>query len=59
MKTVGCVFANLQNKHAAPGICTLSGMALWKLYRWTGNDAYLELLRDIVASITTRLLLNE
>lgn len=51
MKTTGCVFANLQNKHAAPGICTLPGAALLKLHRWTGEAAYLELLRDIAFSI--------
>ncbi len=47
INTVGSVFANIQNKHAAPGICTLSGDSLLKLYRITGNGAYLELLKDI------------
>jgi hypothetical protein len=51
MKTTGAVFANVQNKHAAPGICTLSGDSLLKLYRWTGNKQYLELLKDIALSI--------
>jgi hypothetical protein len=51
IKTVGTVFANVQNKHSAPGICTLSGDSLYKLYRWTGEEAYRELLRDIALAI--------
>ena len=47
INTVGAIFANIQNKHAAPGICTLSGDSLLRLYRITKNDAYLELLKDI------------
>ena len=47
INTTGSVFANVQNKHSAPGICTLSGDSLLKLYRWTGEEAYLELLKDI------------
>lgn len=52
IKTVGSVFANLQNKHSAPGICTLSGDSLYKLYQWTGNKLYFELLRDISLTIS-------
>lgn len=48
LNTVGSVFANVQNKHSAPGLCTASGDAIYKLYRYTGNQAYLNLLRDIV-----------
>ena len=51
MKTVGCVFANVQNKHAAPGICTLSGDSLYKLYQWTKNELYKELYDDITLTI--------
>ena len=40
--TRGTVFANAQNKHSAPGICTLSGNSLLKLYRFTGDKRYLE-----------------
>ncbi|WP_140398032.1 hypothetical protein [Lachnoclostridium sp. An169] len=40
--TRGTVFANAQNKHSAPGICTLSGNSLLKLYRFTGDQRYLE-----------------
>ena len=52
MKTTGAVFANVQNKHAAPGICTLSGDSLFKLYRFTGHLAWLELLQDVSFTIT-------
>lgn len=51
MKTVGSVFANLQNKHSAPGICTLSGDSLLKLWQWTQNPLYLELVKDIALTI--------
>lgn len=47
MRAAGSVWANAQNKHGAPGICTLSGDALFKLYRATGELRYLELLREI------------
>lgn len=50
--TTGGVYANVQNKHSAPGICTASGVGLLKLYRYTGNRFYLELLRDIAHNIT-------
>ena len=49
--TVGSVFANVQNKHSAPGICTLSGNSLLKLYRYTKNTEYLELIKDIAYCI--------
>ena len=47
INTVGSVFANVQNKHSAPGICTASGDAIYKLYKYTGIQEYLDLLRDI------------
>ncbi len=46
MCAVGSVWANVQNKHSAPGICTLSGDSLFKLWRATGCDLYLEQLRE-------------
>lgn len=49
--TTGTVWANTQNKHAAPGICTHSGVGLLKLYRATGNKFYLDLLKDIAHAI--------
>ena len=39
--TRGTVFANAQNKHSAPGICTHSGNSMLKLYRFTGEEKYL------------------
>jgi len=47
MRSAGCVFANVQNKHGSPGICTLSGDALFKLARTTGDWHYLDFLRVI------------
>lgn len=49
--TTGVVWANTQNKHGAPGICTHSGFALLRLYRATGNQFYLTLLQDITNAI--------
>ena len=43
----GAVWASIQNKHAAPGICTASGDYLFKLFRATGNLKYADLIRDI------------
>lgn len=63
--TIGAVYANVQNKHAAPGICTASGLALLKLYRYTGDTLYINLLHDIAHNIPqylaypTKLLANE
>ncbi len=51
MKTVGSVFANIQNKHAAPGICTLSGDSLYKLWTFTGDPLYRELVEDIALTV--------
>ncbi len=51
MSSVGTVWANTQNKHASPGICTLSGASLFKLYRATNNPFYLELIREIAHSL--------
>ncbi len=47
IRTTGAVYANTQNKHAAPGLCTFSGLGLLKLFRATGDKFHLELLRDI------------
>jgi hypothetical protein len=51
MRTTGSVWANVQNKHAAPGICTLSGTSLLRLYRATGNPRYLRLCREIAHNL--------
>jgi len=47
VQTTGIVGANTQNKHGAPGICTHSGIALWRLFRASGNISYLQLLKEI------------
>ncbi|MEG2034904.1 MAG: hypothetical protein RR005_01020 [Mucinivorans sp.] len=44
----GAVWASTQNKHGAPGFCTQSGDALFKLYRATGEVLYADLLRDVI-----------
>lgn len=49
--TLGTVFANAQNKHSAPGICTLSGNSLLKLYRFTGEEKYLTWLQTITRAL--------
>lgn len=49
--TRGTVFANAQNKHSAPGLCTHSGECLFQLFRHTGDRRYLELLRDIARAL--------
>lgn len=47
----GAVFANIQNSHGAPGICTASGRELFTLYKATGEESYLRLLEDIAQCI--------
>lgn len=49
-KLAGVYWASTQNKHGAPGICTTSGDAYFKIYRATGDIRYAELIRDIVAA---------
>jgi hypothetical protein len=51
MHTLGAVWANAQNKHAGPGICTLSGDSLFKLYRMTGNQLYLRMIQEIAHNL--------
>lgn len=51
MKTTGAVWASTQNKHGGPGICTLSGDCLFKLYRATGNKLYLGMIYDVAHNI--------
>ncbi len=47
IKTTGAVFANSQNGHAAPGICTHSGRGLLKLAAATGDARYSQIAREI------------
>jgi hypothetical protein len=51
VQTTGTVGANTQNRHGAPGICTHSGIALWRLFRATGKIQYLQLLHEIAAAM--------
>jgi hypothetical protein len=51
MHSTGSVFANAQNKHSAPGIATLSGDSLFKLYRYTGKRIYLELIQELAHNL--------
>jgi len=51
IRTTGAVYANTQNKHAAPGICTYSGLGLLKLFRATGDRFFLDLLHDIAHNL--------
>ena len=41
-----------QNKHSAPGYCTLSGDTLFKLFRATGSRLYLDLIRETAHNLT-------
>ena len=59
MKTTGSVFANVQNKHSAPGICTLSAGSLLKLYKWTNDELYMELYKDISLTLGQYISTNE
>lgn len=45
--TRGSVFANTQNKHSAPGICTHAGAGLFRLFRASGDARLMDLVRDI------------
>jgi hypothetical protein len=49
--STGAVFANIQNKHGAPGICTWSGDSLFRYWRRTGDAFALDLIRDIAHGI--------
>lgn len=42
MRTRGACFASVQNKCAVLNICTLSGDVFWKLYRYTGEDVFMD-----------------
>jgi hypothetical protein len=47
IRSAGAVFANSQNGHAAPGICTHAGSGLVKLSQATGDARYRELALEI------------
>ena len=46
IRAAGAVFTDAQNRTGAPGYVLSSGAALFRLYRATGDVAWLELLRD-------------
>lgn len=48
---MGSVYANTQNKHTAPGICTGSGVGLLKLYYYTADTFCLQMLQDMAYHI--------
>jgi hypothetical protein len=52
LRSRGSVWASIQNKHSAPGICTFSGDSLFKLFRATGETRYLDMIRETAHNIT-------
>jgi hypothetical protein len=50
-RSTGAVWANVQNKTPAPGICTGSGDALLRLWRATGDELALDLLGEIAHNL--------
>lgn len=51
MRTAGTVFANVQNKHSAPGFCTISGDALLRLFRANGDRLHLDFARQVARTL--------
>ncbi len=51
MLATGTVIANAQNKHSAPGLCTHSGLSLFRLFRRSGETWVMDLLRDIAHAL--------
>jgi len=47
----GALLANAQNKCGVPGICTLSGQGILRTFRASGDEALLDLLRDIAHAL--------
>ena len=50
-RATGAVFSNAQDGRGAPGYTLLSGDALFRLYRATGEVAHLDVLRDTVHNL--------
>ncbi len=59
IRATGAVFTDAQNQAGAPGYVVASGAALFRLYRATGEVAFLELLRDTVHNLAQYLPLAE
>lgn len=51
VRSAGTVFANAQNKHSAPGLCTHSGWALFRLFRAAGETSWLRLAARIARAL--------
>jgi len=51
MQTTGTVIASVQNKHSAPGICSLSSLALLKIARATDDATLRNLAVDIARTL--------
>jgi hypothetical protein len=51
LRATGAIFSNVQNQRGAPGYTLLSGDALFRLYRATGDATFIELLRDTVHNL--------
>ncbi len=47
----GAFLANVQNKTGVPGICTLSGQGILRVFRMSGDLRFLDLLYEIAHSI--------
>jgi len=47
----GAFLANAQNKTGVPGICTLSGQGILRVFRQTGDVRFLNLLQEIAHTI--------
>jgi hypothetical protein len=59
IRATGAVFTDAQNRAGAPGYVVASGAALFRLYRATGDVAFLDLLRDTVHNLAQYLPLAE
>lgn len=46
-RLTGAVWASTQNKHSAPGFCTSSADALFRLFRATSDLRYADLMHDV------------
>jgi hypothetical protein len=55
IRSVGAVIPDAQNVSGAPGPVLLAGDGLFRLYRATGDRAFLELLRDTARHLGQRL----
>ena len=52
MHSTGAVGANVQNKHGAPGPCTFSGSAMFRLAKYVDQSLYRRIGEETVRNIT-------